>query len=115
MKAYMNIEEFINPKSNRLILLDNNILAHRHGIKQIEKMEKMGLEVDFNQVNASKENKQRLIKQANGELEGIVNKTGHYQDIFRIKLGVEAFFEIRLHEVNILIRQVNIEVEAYCV
>jgi hypothetical protein len=49
IRAYMDVEEFINPNSNHLILLDNNILAHKHGISQIKKMEKMGLEVDFNQ------------------------------------------------------------------
>lgn len=31
------------------MLMDNNVLAHSHGIKQIEKIVKLGLKVDFNQ------------------------------------------------------------------
>lgn len=46
---YMYIEEFKKKDSDMLILLDNNILAHEHGINEIKKMKKMGLSVDFNQ------------------------------------------------------------------
>ena len=31
------------------ILLDNNVLAHEHGISQIEKIIKLGIKIDFNQ------------------------------------------------------------------
>jgi len=32
-----------------VILMDNNVLAHEHGIQQIEKIIKLGLKIDFNQ------------------------------------------------------------------
>lgn len=48
IKAYMDIQNFIgNFKS--AILLDNNVLASEHGIKQIEKIIKLKIKVDFNQ------------------------------------------------------------------
>lgn len=47
--GYMNIEDFKKPDSNNLILLDNNILAHKHGRNEIKRMADMGLHVDFNQ------------------------------------------------------------------
>jgi hypothetical protein len=46
---YMRIEDFKKEGSNNLILLDNNILAHKHGINEIKRMVDMGLFVDFNQ------------------------------------------------------------------
>jgi hypothetical protein len=46
---YMKIEDFKKPDSNNLILLDNNIIAHKHGLSEIERMKEMGLYVDFNQ------------------------------------------------------------------
>ena len=49
IKKYMYIEDFKKKESNKLILLDNNILTHKHGIREIERMRDMGLEVDFNQ------------------------------------------------------------------
>jgi hypothetical protein len=49
IKKYMHIEDFKKKESNKLILLDNNILAHKHGIREIKRMRDMGLEVDFNQ------------------------------------------------------------------
>lgn len=44
---HADIDEFIKHKN--VVLLDNNVLAHPHGISQIEKMAKMGVKVDFNQ------------------------------------------------------------------
>jgi hypothetical protein len=45
---YMEIDNFIqNFKS--VIIMDNNILACDHGIKQIERMIEKGLKIDFNQ------------------------------------------------------------------
>lgn len=49
IKKYMSIEDFKNEKSDKLILLDNNILAHRHGIEEIRRMKDKELRVDFNQ------------------------------------------------------------------
>lgn len=47
IRAHADIEEFARHKE--VILMDNNVLAHDHGIKQIEKIAKLGLRVDFNQ------------------------------------------------------------------
>lgn len=42
-----DIDEFLRHDS--VVLMDNNVLAHKHGIKQIEKMIKLNIKVDFNQ------------------------------------------------------------------
>ena len=47
IKAHADIDEFCRHKE--VVLMDNNVLAHDHGIAQIEKMAKMGVKVDFNQ------------------------------------------------------------------
>jgi hypothetical protein len=49
IKPYMKIEDFKKPDSDNLIMLDNNILAHAHGRREIQRMIDMGLYVDFNQ------------------------------------------------------------------
>jgi len=48
IKAYMDIEEFLSGRKTA-ILLDNNVLAHKHGIRQIEKIVSLDIKVDFNQ------------------------------------------------------------------
>lgn len=45
--AHAEIEEFTRHKE--VVLMDNNVLAHPHGISQIEKIIRLGLRVDFNQ------------------------------------------------------------------
>lgn len=47
MQPHADIEEFLRHKD--VVLLDNNVLAHPHGIAQIEKMARLGVRVDFNQ------------------------------------------------------------------
>lgn len=47
IRANADIDEFVRHK--QVVLMDNNVLAHPHGIEQIEKMARMGLKVDFNQ------------------------------------------------------------------
>jgi len=47
IRAYHDIEDFARHKE--VVLMDNNILAHPHGISQIEKIAKLGLKIDFNQ------------------------------------------------------------------
>lgn len=42
-----DIDEFVRHKN--IVLLDNNILAHKHGLKQIEKIIDQKIKVDFNQ------------------------------------------------------------------
>jgi hypothetical protein len=47
IKSNQNIEDFL--RHDEVVLMDNNVLAHEHGIKQIEKLIKLGVKVDFNQ------------------------------------------------------------------
>lgn len=47
IRAHADVEEFC--RHRHVVLLDNNALAHDHGIAQIEKMTRLGLRVDFNQ------------------------------------------------------------------
>lgn len=42
-----DVEEFLQHK--KVVFLDNNVLAHPHGISQLEKIAKIGLSIDFNQ------------------------------------------------------------------
>jgi hypothetical protein len=48
IKAEHDIEDFIADKKSA-ILMDNNVLACDHGIKQIEKIIQLGIKIDFNQ------------------------------------------------------------------
>lgn len=48
IRANADIDEFLGGKKSA-ILMDNNVLASEHGIRQIEKMIKMRIKVDFNQ------------------------------------------------------------------
>lgn len=48
IKPYADIEEFLQGRK-QAILMDNNVLAHEHGLKQIEKIIKLGVKIDFNQ------------------------------------------------------------------
>lgn len=47
IKPHADVSEFLRHK--KLVLLDNNILAHNHGLKQIEKLVDLKVKVDFNQ------------------------------------------------------------------
>jgi len=47
IRPHADIEEFVIHKE--VVLMDNNVLAHPHGIHQIEKIAGMGIAVDFNQ------------------------------------------------------------------
>lgn len=47
ISAHADIEEFARHKE--VVLMDNNVLAHPHGIEQLEKIARLGLKVDFNQ------------------------------------------------------------------
>lgn len=47
IRADSDIEDFL--RHDKAILLDNNVLAHAHGIEQIEKIGRMRVKVDFNQ------------------------------------------------------------------
>ena len=47
IKAHSDINEFL--RHDKVVLMDNNILASEHGIQQIEKLVKLKVKVDFNQ------------------------------------------------------------------
>jgi hypothetical protein len=47
IRPHADIKEFAQHKS--VVLMDNNVLASNHGVKQIEKIQRLGLSVDFNQ------------------------------------------------------------------
>lgn len=47
IRAHHDIEAFA--RHPEVVLMDNNVLAHPHGIAQIEKIARLGLKVDFNQ------------------------------------------------------------------
>lgn len=47
IKPAADIEDFLRHKT--AVLLDNNVLAHEHGLRQIKKIADMGIKVDFNQ------------------------------------------------------------------
>ena len=49
IKPYMDIEERAIDGRNNIILMDNNILASKYGLSQLEKIIKLKLKVDFNQ------------------------------------------------------------------
>lgn len=49
VRPYMDIEEIAVEGRNKIVLMDNNILASEYGLSQIEKIIKMGFRVDFNQ------------------------------------------------------------------
>ena len=48
IRAYADIEDFIENKKSAIIM-DNNILASEHGLHQIEKIVKLGIKIDVNQ------------------------------------------------------------------
>lgn len=47
IKPAADIEDFL--RHDKCVLMDNNVLASDHGIRQIEKIAKLGIKVDFNQ------------------------------------------------------------------
>jgi len=49
IKEHAEVEEFLNPKSNVVVLLDNNFLALPSHIKKLQKYIKKGWRMDFNQ------------------------------------------------------------------
>lgn len=47
IRAHADLSEFVRHKE--VVFLDNNVLAHDHGINQIKKSGELGLKIDFNQ------------------------------------------------------------------
>lgn len=49
IREHADIQEFLRSDSNDVILMDNNILASEHGIRELEKSIELNLRVDCNQ------------------------------------------------------------------
>ena len=49
IKPYLNWRVVIRPDSNKIVLMDNNILASEYGIQQLESIAGSGYELDINQ------------------------------------------------------------------
>lgn len=49
IRAHAELEEFLRPDSRDVVLMDNNILAHEHGVRQIERSIALGMRLDCNQ------------------------------------------------------------------
>lgn len=49
IKPHAHFEEFLRPDSRHVVLMDNNPLAHAHGLSEIERLADAKLKVDFNQ------------------------------------------------------------------
>ena len=47
IRKHAYYDEFV--RHNKVIFLDNNVLAHAHGIEEIERLKDTGIKVDFNQ------------------------------------------------------------------
>ena len=63
IKEHAEVEEFLNPKSNVVVLLDNNFLALPSHIKKLQKYIDKGWRMDFNQGLDA-----RLINKENAKL-----------------------------------------------
>ena len=73
IKEHAEVEEFLNPKSNIVVLLDNNFLALPSHIKKLQKYIDKGWKMDFNQGLDI-----RLISKENAKL---LAKVKHYKQI----------------------------------
>lgn len=49
IKSYRTWEQLVRPDSNKLILMDNNILACEYGIQQLESLSETSYRIDLNQ------------------------------------------------------------------
>ena len=47
--AHAELEEFLRPGCRDVVLMDNNILAHEHGVMQLERSISLNLRIDCNQ------------------------------------------------------------------
>ena len=48
IRPHADVEEFLNGM-RKVVLMDNNIIAHRHGVMQLERLKVMGVATDVNQ------------------------------------------------------------------
>jgi len=48
IRPHAEIGEFLHPDHNKVVLMDNNILASEHGLHQLALLSKLGIKVDVN-------------------------------------------------------------------
>lgn len=105
IKEHAEVEEFKNPKSNIIVLLDNNFLALPSHIKKLQKYINKGWKMDFNQGLDI-----RLINKENA---GLLAKVKHYKQIHfawdqmsyekEVKEGLNVLFKAGISPQHIMI------------
>jgi len=105
IKEHAEVEEFLNPKSNIVVLLDNNFLALPSHIKKLQKYIDKGWIMDFNQGLDI-----RLINKENAEL---LAKVKHYKQIHfawdlmsyekEFKKGLAILFKVGIKPYRIMV------------
>ena len=105
IKEHAEVEEFLNPKSNVVVLLDNNFLALPSHIKKLQKYIDKGWKMDFNQGLDI-----RLINKENAKL---LAKVKHYKQIHfawdqmsyekEIKEGLKILFKAGISPRKIMV------------
>ena len=105
IKEHAKVEEFLNPKSNVVVLLDNNFLALPSHIKKLQKYINKGWKMDFNQGLDL-----RLINKENAELLG---KVKHYKQIHfawdfmktekQVRKGLKTLFKVGISPRKIMV------------
>ncbi len=99
--AHADIEEFLAHK--QVVLMDNNIIAHDHGITQLEKISRLGVKIDINQgVDA------RLID------DGIAKLFGKIKWLNPVRLACDTISQMpHIEKAVHLMRQNNVTPKRY--
>jgi len=105
IREHAEVEEFLNPQSNVIVLLDNNFLALPSHIKKLQKYIKKGWKMDFNQGLDI-----RLINKENAEL---LAKVKHLKQIHfawdlmnyekQVKEGLRILFQAGIKPYRIMV------------
>ena len=105
IKEHAEVEEFLNPKSNVVVLLDNNFLALPSHIKKLQKYIDKGWIMDFNQGLDV-----RLVNKENAKL---LSKVKHLKQIHfawdlmsyekEVKEGLKILFKARIKPHRIMV------------
>ena len=105
IREHAEIEEFLNPKSNIVVLLDNNFLALPSHVKKLQKYIKKGWQMDFNQgLDArlvNKENAKLLAKIKYKEM--IRFAWDNIKDESKIIKGLELVIKAGIRPRNIIV------------